>query len=294
MRWGDMRPSDNVEDRTGMSSGGGGFPLGGGMRLGGGAIVIIVIVSLLFGVNPLQILGMMEGGGPVAPQQQSIPEGPRVPAATADPQKQFVARIVGDTEDVWTQLFKSMGTRYEPPTLVLFTRATVSSCGNANAAAGPFYCPVDQKVYLDTAFFRELQSRFGAPGDFAQAYVIAHEIGHHVQNQLGTMQKFEQAAARTDPRQRNALSVRLELQADCYAGVWGSYAAKRNLLEPGDLEEGLRAASAVGDDAIQKRTQGHIVPDAFTHGTAEQRAKWFRTGFASGDPRSCNTFAANM
>jgi len=294
MRWGDMRPSDNVEDRTGMGSGGGGSPLGGGIRLGGGAMILIVIVSLLFGVNPLEFLGMMEGAGPVvAPQPQSIPAGPHVPAATPDPQKQFVARIVGDTEDVWTQLFKSMGTRYEPPTLVLFSRSTVSSCGRASAAAGPFYCPVDQKVYLDTAFFRELHGRFGAPGDFAQAYVIAHEIGHHVQNQLGTMQKFEQAAARADLRQRNALSIRLELQADCYAGVWGSYAAKRNLLEPGDVEEGLRAASAVGDDTIQKRTQGHIVPDAFTHGTAEQRVKWFRTGFASGDPRSCNTFAGN-
>jgi predicted metalloprotease len=291
MRWGDMRPSDNVEDRTGMSPGGGGFPLGG-MRLGGGAIIVIVIVSLLFGVNPLQILGMMEGGGPVvAPQQQSAP-APHVTAATTDPQKQFVTRIVGDTEDVWTQLFKSMGTRYEPPTLVLFSNSIRSGCGNASAAAGPFYCPVDQKVYLDTAFFRELKSRFGAPGDFAQAYVIAHEIGHHVQNQLGTMEKFEQSASRADARQRNALSVRLELQADCYAGVWGAYAAKRNLLEPGDVEEGIRAASAVGDDTIQKRTQGHIVPDAFTHGTAEQRVKWFRTGFASGNPRSCNTFSA--
>ena len=187
-----------------------------------------------------------------------------------------------------------MGTRYEPPTLVLFSRATVSSCGRASAAAGPFYCPVDQKVYLDTEFFRELQSRFGAPGDFAQAYVIAHEIGHHVQNQMGTMQKFEQAAARADPRQRNAMSIALELQADCYAGVWGSFAAKRNLLDAGDVEEGIRAASAVGDDTIQKRTQGHIVPDAFTHGTAEQRVKWFRTGLASGDPRTCNTFAGNL
>jgi predicted metalloprotease len=263
------------------------------MRLGGGAIIVIVVVSLLFGVNPLQILGMLEGGGPVvAPQQQSAP-APPVTAATTDPQKQFVARIVGDTEDVWTQIFKSMGTRYEPPKLALFSGSIRSGCGNASSAAGPFYCPVDQKVYLDTAFFRELQGRFGAPGDFAEAYVIAHEIGHHVQNQLGTMEKFEQSAARADARQRNALSIRLELQADCYAGVWGSYAAKRNLLEPGDLEEGLRAASAVGDDTIQKRTQGHIVPDAFTHGTAEQRVKWFRTGFASGDPRTCNTFAAN-
>jgi predicted metalloprotease len=294
MRWGDMRPSDNVEDRTGERSGGGGFPLGGGMRLGGGAIIVIVVVSLLFGVNPLQILGMLEGGGPVvAPQQESAP-APRVTTATTDPQKKFVALVVRSTEDVWTPIFESMGTRYEPPKLTLFSNAISSGCGPASAAAGPFYCPVDQKVYLDTAFFSELQNRFRAPGDFAQAYVIAHEIGHHVQNQLGTMQKFEQAAARTDARQRNALSIRLELQADCYAGVWGFHAAKRNILEPGDLEEGLRAASAVGDDAIQKRTQGHVVPDAFTHGTAEQRVKWFRTGFASGDPRSCNTFAANM
>jgi predicted metalloprotease len=165
-------------------------------------------------------------------------------------------------------------------------------CGRASAASGPFYCPADRKLYLDTAFFQELQNRFGAPGDFAQAYVIAHEVGHHVQNLMGTMREFDQAAGRVDERQRNALSVRLELQADCYAGVWGFYAAKRNLLEPGDAEEGLRAASAVGDDAIQKRTQGYVVPDAFTHGKAEQRMKWFQTGLRSGDPRTCNTFSA--
>jgi len=241
----------------------------------------------------MQFLGMMEGGGPVvAPPAQPSPAATRAPAATPDPQKDFVKRTVGDTEDVWTALFKAMGTRYEPPTLVMFSRSTRSGCGAASAATGPFYCPVDRKVYLDTAFFRELQNRFGAPGDFAQAYVIAHEIGHHVQNQLGTMEKFDQASARLDARQRNAMSVRLELQADCYAGVWGFYAAKRNLLEPGDLEEGLRAASAVGDDTIQQRTQGHVVPDAFTHGKADQRMKWFRAGFMSGDPRSCNTFAA--
>ena len=204
----------------------------------------------------------------------------------------MVAKVLGDTEDVWTALFKAMGSRYEPPKLVLFRGSVVSMCGNASSSAGPFYCPADQKVYLDTAFFRELHNRFGAPGDFAQAYVIAHEIGHHVQNQMGTMREFDQAASRMDERRRNALTVRLELQADCYAGVWGFYAAKRNLLEPGDLEEGLRAASAVGDDTIQKRTQGYTVPDAFTHGKSEQRMRWFRTGFQSGDPRSCNTFAA--
>jgi uncharacterized protein len=167
-----------------------------------------------------------------------------------------------------------------------------SACGRASSAAGPFYCPGDRKVYLDTNFFQELSSRFGAPGDFAQAYVIAHEIGHHVQNQLGTMRDFDQTAAKLDERRRNALTVRLELQADCYAGVWGFYAAKRNLLEPGDIEEGMRAASAVGDDAIQKRTQGYVVPDAFTHGRAEQRMRWFKAGLQSGDPRVCNTFAA--
>ncbi len=297
MRWGDMRRSDNIEDRTAMGSAGRRLPLGGGgIRLGGGALVVIVILSLLFGVNPLQFLGMgdLTGPGPApAPQPQAVPAGSSPGAATSsDPQQEMVAKVLGDTEDVWTALFKAMGSRYEPPKLVLFRGSIVSMCGRASSSAGPFYCPGDQKVYLDTAFFRELQSRFGAPGDFAQAYVVAHEIGHHVQNQMGTMQEFDQSASRMDERQRNALTVRLELQADCYAGVWGFYAAKRNLLEPGDLEEGLRAASAVGDDTIQKRTQGYTVPDAFTHGRADQRARWFRAGFQSGDPRSCNTFAA--
>jgi predicted metalloprotease len=254
-------------------------------------------VSLLFGINPMQFLGMMESGGPApappmpAPTQLQAPQAQRTPAAP-DPQKDFVRRTLGDTEDVWTALFKAMGTRYEPPRLVLFSRVTQSACGTAQSASGPFYCPGDQKVYLDTAFFRELSQRFGAPGDFAAAYVIAHEIGHHVQNQLGTMQKFDQASSRMDKRQRNAMSVRLELQADCYAGVWGYFAAKRNLLEPGDVDEGLRAAAAVGDDSIQKAAQGYVVPDAFTHGSAAQRARWFRQGFTTGDPRSCNTFAA--
>jgi predicted metalloprotease len=299
MRWGDMKPSDNVEDRRG-SGGGGGFPLGGGgIRLGGGALIVVVIVSLLFGVNPLSLLGMLEGGGGAiqAPPPQAQPQSqtaPRAgtPGAQADPQFDFVRRTVGDTEEVWTALFKSMGTRYEPPRLVVFSGTTPSACGRANAASGPFYCPGDQKVYLDTAFFQELSKRFGAPGDFAAAYVIAHEVGHHVQNQLGTMTQFDQQASRMDSRQRNALSVRLELQADCYAGVWGFYAAKRNLLEAGDVEEGMRAASAVGDDSIQKSTRGFVVPDAFTHGSAAQRTKWFRQGMTSGDPRTCNTFAA--
>ncbi|MEO8344530.1 MAG: neutral zinc metallopeptidase [Betaproteobacteria bacterium] len=306
MRWGDMRQSENVEDVTGGQPGGGGFG-GGGIKLGGGAMILVVIVSLLFGVNPLQFLGMMEGGGaPPAPSQAPTPSpsssspsksaqpgyGPQAVKGADDPDKNLSVRVLGDTEDVWTALFQAMGSRYEPPKLVLFRRSVVSACGRASSASGPFYCPGDRKLYLDTAFFQDLQSRFGAPGDFAQAYVIAHEVGHHVQNLMGTMKQFDQAADKLDERRRNALSVRLELQADCYAGVWGFYAAKRNLLDPGDAQEGLRAASAVGDDSIQKRAQGYAVPDGFTHGTAEQRSRWFQTGLQSGDPRTCNTFAS--
>jgi len=261
------------------------------IRLGGGAMILVVIVSLLFGVNPLSLLGLADSVAP-APQsaQQPSPSRPSAPAdQKADPALAFVQRILGDTEDVWGALFKNMGKRYDPPRLVVFSGTVSSVCGRASAAAGPFYCPADQKVYLDTAFFRELSQRFGAAGDMAQAYVIAHEIGHHVQNQMGTMQQFDQTAQRLDTRQRNALSVRLELQADCYAGVWGFYAAKRNLLEAGDVEEGLRAAAAVGDDSI---TKGRVTPDAFTHGTAQQRSRWFRQGLTSGDPRTCDTFSA--
>lgn len=292
MRWGDMRPSDNVEDRRGQGGGGRGFPMGGGgMRLGGGALILVVIVSLIFGVNPMSLLGMMDAGGPMPQSSQQVP--PAAPSAPAteksDPALAFVQRTLGDTEDVWVALFKNMGNRYQPPRLVLFSGSFPSACGMANAAAGPFYCPADQKVYLDTAFFRELSQGFGAPGDFAQAYVIAHEVAHHVQNQLGTMQQFDQSAQRMDTRQRNALSVRLELQADCYAGVWAFYAAKRNLIDAADVEAGLRAAAAVGDDSI---TKGRVTPDAFTHGTAAQRSRWFKQGMSTGDPRTCNTFAA--
>lgn len=295
MRWGDMRPSDNVEDRRGESyGGGGGFPLGGGgMRLGGGALILIVIVSLLFGVNPLSLLGMMDGGGGV-PQSapQAPPAKPSAPATQqGDPALAFVQRTLGDNEDVWSTLFKNMGQQYQAPRLVLFSGAFPSACGMAQSAVGPFYCPADQKVYLDTAFFRELKQRFGAPGDFAQAYVIAHEIGHHVQNQLGTMQQFNQASQRMDDRQRNAASVRLELQADCYAGVWGYYAAKRGLLDPNDVDDGLRAAAAVGDDNI---TKGRVSPDAFTHGTSAQRSRWFKQGMSTGDPRTCDTFSTKQ
>jgi predicted metalloprotease len=324
MRWGDFRRSDNVEDRTDDPGGGGfsggGFPGGGGIRLGGGALVVIVIASLIFGVNPLEMLGMMEGGAPVAPNAPAprappgygpqappgygpqAPPGygpqrapaPGQPAASRrqDPSKDFVAAVLGDTEDVWGGVFKSMGARYEPPHLVLFRGTTPSACGRASAATGPFYCSADRELYLDTAFFNELARRFGAPGEFAQAYVIAHEVGHHVQNLTGTMRKVDQAMQRQDSHGRNALSIRLELQADCYAGVWGYSAQRRGKLDPGDLEAGFRAAAAVGDDQIQKRTQGYVVPESFTHGTAEQRLRWFKTGLESGDMRKCDTFAA--
>jgi predicted metalloprotease len=306
MRWDDFRRSDNVEDRTdGSDGGGGGFPVGGGMKLGGGTLIVIVIASLVFGVNPLEMIGAIEGGGSAiqqpapAPQaapgygpQHAPPTGGSPPAhSRPDPAKDFVAAVLGDTEDVWRAVFQTMGARYEPPKLVLFRRATQSACGHASAASGPFYCPADRDLYLDTAFFAELAQRFGAPGEFAQAYVIAHEVGHHVQNLTGTMRKVDDQMQRLDPRGRNALSVRLELQADCYAGVWGYFAQRRNKLDAGDLESGFRAAAAVGDDQIQKRAQGYVVPESFTHGSAADRQRWFKAGLASGDMKNCNTFA---
>jgi uncharacterized protein len=308
MRWGDYRRSDNVEDRTGgMPEGsGGGFPLGGGFRIGGLGLVVIVIIGMLFGINPFEMLGLVGGGGNVqAPPPRTSP-APQAPpgygpqtgstasssTAPADVNKDFSRAVLGDTEDVWTAVFKAMGKRYEPPKLVLFRNATQSACGRANAAVGPFYCPADRDVYLDTAFFSELHNRFGAPGDFAQAYVIAHEVGHHVQNLLGTMGRFEAQMQRGDERTSNALSVRLELQADCYAGVWGFYSQKRNIINTSDIESGLRAAAAVGDDQIQKRTRGYVVPESFTHGSAADRMRWFKAGLQSGDPRECDTFNA--
>jgi predicted metalloprotease len=293
MRWGDMRRSENVEHRSGS----GGFPTGGGMRIGIGGIIIALIASVLFGVNPLDMLG---GEAPAPPRTAPPGYGPQTgPGPSqpqpADPTNEMVARVLGDTEDVWTAVFRQLGgAPYAKPTLVIFNGRVQSACGFASAAVGPFYCPGDRKLYLDTAFFGQLSRRFGAPGDFAQAYVIAHEVGHHVQNQLGIMARFDQQASRLDERRRNQLAIRLELQADCYAGVWGYFANRRNLLEPGDLEEGMRAAAAVGDDQIMQRTQGYVVPEAFTHGSAEQRMHWFRRGLSTGDPRQCDTFSASQ
>lgn len=290
MRWGDFRRSENVEDRG--ASGG-----GAGIKLGGGAIAVVVIASLLFGVNPLEMLAMLEGGGgpaPVPQQTAPVSKGSTAPPAAPDQTKEMVARVLGDTEDTWDAVFKTLGSRYVPPKLVFFSGATSSACGRAVAAVGPFYCSADREVYLDTAFFNDLTRRFGAPGDFAQAYVVAHEVGHHVQNLTGVMERFDRESRRMDGRGRNALSVRLELQADCFAGVWGHFAQRRNLLDPGDVEEGLRAAAAVGDDRIQKHTQGAVVPDAFTHGSSAQRARWFKVGLDTGDIRNCDTFAARQ
>ena len=290
MRWQDMRQSENVEDRTAGGGGGGGFGIGG-IPLGGGALLLIVVVSLLFGVNPLEILGLMSGNGPVVQEQRQSAPVPGQASRPTDPKNEFVSRILGDTEDFWGKTFQAMGTKYTPPRLVLFRNRTQSACGTASEAMGPFYCPNDREVYLDTQFFDDLRSRFKAPGDFAAAYVIAHEVGHHVQNSLGTMRQYDAQVSRLDARGRNQMSVRLELQADCYAGVWAASAQKRGLIETTDIDAGIRAAEAVGDDRLQKQAQGVVVPDAFTHGSSEQRSRWFRTGLSSGDPRSCDTFA---
>ena len=294
MRWGDFRRSDNIDDRTGADGSGGSFG-GGGIRLGGGAIVVVVVASLLLGVNPLEMLDLVGGGAPVPQQAMPLPQRPGAgapPPTARDPVTEKVARVLGDTEDTWNAVFRAGGGRYAAPTLVLFRGQTQSACGRAAAAVGPFYCSADREVYLDTAFFRELAGRFGAPGDFAEAYVIAHEVGHHVQNLLGTMTEFDRRSRAASARDRNALSVRLELQADCYAGIWAHHAQQRNLLDPGDIDDGLRAAAAVGDDRIQKQAQGVVVPDSFTHGTSAQRARWFRIGLAGGDLARCDTFAA--
>jgi predicted metalloprotease len=288
MRLGGARESGNVEDRRGMGLGRGGMAVGGGC-----GTVILIIVALIFGVDPSQLLS---GGGGVGPAEGPAPAS-RPSGAPGQPQQddedaRFIRRVLGTTEDAWNDIFRRNGSQYRAPTLVLFTQQVQSACGVAGASVGPFYCPGDEKVYIDLQFYDELQSRFRAPGDFAQAYVIAHEVGHHVQQLLGTSEKVTNLQRRAGQSQSNQLSVRLELQADCYAGVWGFYAKQRNILDPGDLEEALGAASAIGDDRLQRETQGRVVPDSFTHGSSEQRMRWFRQGFDGGDIRRCDTFSA--
>jgi predicted metalloprotease len=274
MRWEGGRRSTNIEDRRGLGVG----TIGGG---GIGMLLLILTVSCLTGTNPLALLQMVEESQPQ--QTQSAPTG----APTNDPAAEFVSVVLGDTEETWGRIFSAAGRQYREPVLVLFEGQVRSACGGATAASGPFYCPADQKVYLDLSFFRELERRFGAPGDFAQAYVVAHEVGHHVQTVLGINRQVQEAQQGSGRAGANALSVAMELQADCLAGVWGHHANKKNLLDEGDVDEGLRAAAAIGDDRL---TGGRVSPESFTHGTSEQRARWLRQGLSTGDFNSCDTF----
>lgn len=280
MRMDDYRESDNVEDRRG---GGGGL---GGVGIGG--VVLALVISYFTGINPMTLLGIMEQT-PIARH-----EAPAHKPPANDDTARFVSRVLASTEDVWQAGFQANGKRYEAPKLVLFTGATPTACGTGQTAMGPFYCPGDQKVYIDLAFFRELKTRFQAPGEFAQAYVIAHEVGHHVQNLLGVAGKVHDAQRRLPKAEANALSVRMELQADCLAGVWGKRADDmKRILDSGDLETALAAATAIGDDRLQQQAQGRVVPESFTHGTSAQRVRWFKRGFETGDFNRCNTFQAD-
>jgi uncharacterized protein len=291
MRLDDQRESDNVEDVRGSSGGGGGLRLGGG-RMGLGTIAIALVASYFLGINPLTVLNMLSGGGGMPAIEQSAPAAHPVPAN--DQMAHFVSKVLASTEDTWTEIFRANGRQYEEPKLVLFTGATPTACGTGQTAMGPFYCPGDHKVYIDLAFYQELKTRFHAPGEFAEAYVIAHEVGHHVQNLLGIADKVHNAQQRAGKVGANALSVRMELQADCLAGVWGKRTdTMKKVLEPGDLEAALTAASAIGDDRLQQQAQGRIVPESFTHGSSEQRVRWFRRGFDTGDMNQCNTFKAD-
>lgn len=278
MRWRGQRQSENIEDRRGMSRGG--IAIGGGL----GSIVVLII-ALLLGADPRQLLEQGPAEDPASGTQTSRPTNPE-----EEELKQFTRVVLASTEDVWTEIFRQAGGNYRQPTLVLFTDQVSSACGRAGASVGPFYCPGDEKLYLDFSFFRDLQTRFRAPGDFAQAYVIAHEVGHHIQRLMGTMDRVSAAQRQRSEAEANNLSVRLELQADFLAGVWAHYAQRKGLLEQGDIEEALGAASAVGDDRLQRESQGHVVPDSFTHGSSEQRIRWFRRGLETGDIRQGDTF----
>ena len=300
MRWDDLRSSDNVEDRRGDGGGGGGgFPGGGAGGLGIGAIVVILIVSYFTGINPAILIGgaqQISRGGGGGQEEQADPQTQtqtRQRQAPTDQSGRFASKILGNTEDVWSQiLLQQTGKQYTPTTMVLYTGGTRSGCGSAQAAMGPFYCPLDKKVYLDTGFFKEMAQKFGVKGDFAYAYVIAHEVGHHVQDVLGILGKVQarqqQASSKTEA---NALSVRIELMADCLAGVWAKNSNdKYNDLDQGDVDEALNAAAQIGDDALQKRGQGYVVPDSFTHGSSAQRQRWFSAGYKTGQTKACDTF----
>lgn len=282
MRWRGERESGNVDDRRGMS-GGGRVAVGGGI-----GTLIIIVIAVLLGADPQQLLQQLP-----TEQPQQTSQGQRQTNPQEDELKKFVSVVLAKTEDVWQDVFRQNGRQYREPTLVIFTGRVQSACGTGSAASGPFYCPGDHKVYIDLSFYEELRRRFKSPGDFAQAYVIAHEVGHHVQKLLGTSDKVDAAQRRMSEVDANKLSVRLELQADFYAGIFARHIQKQGLLEEGDIEEALRAASAIGDDAIQRQSSGQVVPDSFTHGTSEQRLRWFRKGFESGDIRQGDTFSAS-
>lgn len=286
MRWEGQRESGNVEDRRGMSP----ARVRGVGGLGIGGIVLVLAVSYFTGMNPLTLLNMLDGVQTMT--QSSEPEETGQTGPPSDQLGKFASVVLADTETTWKQL---LGPRYEEPTLVLFTGAVRSACGTTSSAVGPFYCPGDHKVYLDLTFFNEMAQRLGAPGDFAQAYVIAHEVGHHVQNLTGVAGKISRLQHQGSEKAANALSVRMELQADCFAGVWGYHANhERNLIEPGDFEEGLKAAAAIGDDRLQKMGQGYVQPESWTHGSSAQRMTWLRRGLESGDPNACTTFESPL
>ena len=283
-----MRESQNVEDQRGQSFGGLGG-LGGGMRLGIGGIILVVIGSLIFGLNPLQVLSLLSGGGGTL----SSPQVNSQPVDSNDPTAKFTRSVLGDTEDTWSQIFqRQLKAQYEPARLVLFSGGVDSACGFAETAMGPFYCPRDQKVYLDMEFFRRIEAAAGPNADFARAYAIAHEIGHHVQDLLGISDQVQRKMQSSDQATANSYSVRLELQADCFAGVWGHYTQERGLINDQDVTQALNTAAQIGDDYLQKQSTGRVVPDAFTHGSSQQRVNWFGRGFRSGDINQCNTFAA--
>lgn len=285
MRWTPGNRSSNLEDRRGASGGGG----GGGMRVGLGGLVLLAILSFVFKKDFLSLAA--PGGGAPGMTMEPGAGGPVASSPAEDSLVDFVTFVLNDTQDTWTKLFAADGSQYPPSTLVLYRAATPTACGTGQSASGPFYCPADQKVYIDLDFFEELHTRFGAAGDFAQAYVLAHEIGHHIQTVTGTSSQVRQLQQR-QPAQANQLSVRMELQADCYAGVWAHSTAQRNLLDEGDVDEGLAAAAAVGDDRLQRMSGTRVSPEAFTHGTSAQRMEWFRRGLQSGDPDVCDTFSA--
>ncbi|HZY19032.1 MAG TPA: neutral zinc metallopeptidase [Ramlibacter sp.] len=287
MRWEGNRESDNVEDYRGHGGGGGGFGLGG-RSIGIGTLVIALVGGAIFGINPLTILGLLSGGP--APVQQQAPA--HAPPAQ-DRSARFVSTVLADTEDVWRQVFAQGGATYREPKLALFSGGIRTGCGAGQSAMGPFYCPADQKVYIDLGFYRTLRDQLGAPGEFAQAYVIAHEVGHHVQHLLGITDRVDQLRARSTQQQANAMSVRLELQADCFAGVWAHYSQQsKQWLDPGDIESAINAAARIGDDTLQRSAGRAVVPESFTHGSSAQRQRWFTNGWRSGSVQACDTFRA--